>query len=100
MTGTCRFLGDRETTYVIGGREHSARLIEITFTNGIKFPILATSGPDWREGSTVAWHYEVKDTGMGKRITLTARPTNSVKVLDADGKELAHETITDWPLTE
>lgn len=98
---SCRFLSD---DYVIYGETgQRARLLEITFHNGKKFPILVTEDPSGSfktaPGHTInIWHYQLSTDG--KRITLTAKPSSSVKILGEKGEELAHETITDWPLAD
>ncbi len=92
---SCQFLSDVENI-VIGGETRRVRLLKITFTNGYQATIYVTPDEHFQFGHTGAWHYEVNNG----RITLTAKPTNSVKVLGLHEEELAHDTITDWPLND
>jgi len=96
---SCRFLSDGYAVYGESGKK--ARLLEIAFHNGYKGCILVTEEPSGSfvtaEGRTInMWHFQV--SADGKRITLTAQPSSSVKFMGEKGEELAHETVTDWPL--
>ena len=100
---SCRFLSGEE--YVQEDPQHrKLRVLRIAFHNGHVSHVFVTDAPSgsWATGTgreMNCWHYEIKERPDGSRtVSLTAVPSSSVKVLGEHGEEVAHETVTDWPL--
>jgi hypothetical protein len=98
---SCRFLDEAPSYFPpeMDPGHHPVRVLEITFTNGRIFPVFVTPEESFTvtlEGHVLnVWHY-----GMsldGKRITLLAKPSNSVRILEK-GVEVAHDLVYGWPL--
>jgi hypothetical protein len=91
---SCRFLPE---DYDVVDAEKRLRVLEITFHNGVKGKVLVTTAPSLADDHF--WHYDLSPDG--KTISLTNQEGNSsVRVLDTDGRETAHEMIQGWPLLE
>ena len=98
---SCRFLDEAPSYFPaeMDPGHHPVRVLEVTFTNGRVFPIFVTTD----ESFTISvsghelnvWHWGLSLDG--KKITLLARPSNSVKIMQ-NGVEAAHDVIYAWPL--